>query len=214
MRKRPTQPTTEQIIAAAPEVIIPAEYTMKGQGKPGKPKKLMGRKSDTPGSWFTEEKRIEAVTAYAIYGNIPRVSEITKVAQHTLRAWRRQEWWNELIQRVRIEKDEELDSKFSAIIEKTLDKVIESVEEGNSVYDLKRGQLVKVPISAKEGAEVINKIVDKRQLLRGLPTRRTENTSKDVQERLKMLAKEFEKIVKGRTPITIEEGEITDVVEV
>jgi len=210
---RKKQPTTEDILNKCPEVVEVPKHILLGIGKGGKPKKLMGRKTNKPNSWFTEEKRIEVVTAYAVYGNAKRVEEITGVSSNTIRQWKHSDWWEEVIQRVRIEKDDELDAKFSNIIDKTLERIADSVENGDYIYDTKRGQLVRRPIYAKEGAEILSKIVDKRQLLRGLPTKRIENSSKEIQIRLQTLAAEFEKMVKGNKTLDISDAEYVEVVD-
>lgn len=164
---------------------------------------------------FPEEKRVEAAAIYATTGSLPRTAELTGVPVGTLQYWRKQEDFQALLREVWAENNEKVDAKFTAIIEKALEGVLDRLENGD--YKLTaRGELKRVPISAKDLSLVQAINVDKRQLLRGLPTSRSA-TGTTVEEktvsRLEKLAETFENLAKfGRQPRVIE-AEVVEVIE-
>jgi len=177
-----------------PEVLEPKYF-------PTKPTKRERRKlqKHAPGQWWPEEMRIAAVTAYAATGSLKRASEISRVTYGTIKRWKTEDWWAEMLSRVRQEKDEELDAKFTKIVDKTLDTIEDRLTNGELVYDTKRGTIVKVPVSTRDAVKVAALAVEKRQLLRGAPTSRTEHIkSSEVKDKLQSLAEEFKKFVKAR----------------
>lgn len=157
-------------------------------------RKKLGRLKN---SWYPPEKRIEVATlVVAGVTNATHIEEITKIPAATVRDWKRQEWWGDLIDRIRYEKDEELDPKFTKIIEKTLDRITESLEEGDD-HITKDGDVIKKKVSGKDAAQIMKLTVHERQLLRGKPTSRVEQLSK--KDTLKELAEEFRKFAGAKT---------------
>ena len=156
---------------------------------------------------FPEEHKVEAASVYAVTGSLQRTSELTGVPERTLQSWRQTEWFQNLLREIWAENNEKIDAKFTAIIEKSLDQVIDRLDNGD--YHVTRdGKLVRKPISAKELSLVQAINVDKRQLLRGLPTSRSEAGQSGAEKtvsRLEKLAETFEQLAKhGRRPKTLE----------
>lgn len=156
---------------------------------------------------YPEEKKIEAVTLYAATGHFGRTSDISGIPEDTLRKWRKQEWFQALLIEIRTENNEKLDSKFTEIVERSLDQLVDRVEKGD-YHVLRDGSLVRKPISAKDLSLVAAINVDKRQLLRGEPTSRSESVG-SVEEkavgRLEKLAETFENLARfGRQPKVID----------
>jgi hypothetical protein len=165
---------------------------------------------------YPEEKRIEAVTVYAATGHFGRTSELTKVPEGTIRAWRKQEWFLELLREVRAENNDKIDSKFTEIVERSLDQLVDRVEHGD-YHVLRDGSLIRKPVNAKDLSLVAAINVDKRQLLRGEPTSRSESVGSADEKavgRLEKLAETFENLAKfGRQPKTIEQIEDARLIE-
>lgn len=165
---------------------------------------------------YPEEKRIEAVTIYAATGNFGITAELSKVPETTIRSWRREEWFSDLLNEIRQENNDKIDQKFNDIIDGALDQLQDRVINGDHKV-LKDGKIVRVPINARDLSIVAAINVDKRQLLRGLPTSRSESTSKieDKQvDRLERLAETFENLARfGRQPKIID-LEVQDAVQI
>lgn len=154
-------------------------------------------KAQTKRGWFPPEKRVEVVTAYcAGMTNASDLEELTKVPAGTIRVWKTREWWHDLVERIHVEKDAELDAKFTKIIDKTLNRIVTAIDEGDT-HLTKTGQLVKVPVKARDAAMISAMMVDKRNLLRGKPTSRTEKISDS--DRLTKLAADFRKFAGAKT---------------
>lgn len=156
---------------------------------------------------FPEEKRIEVVTLFAATGNLENTSELSGVPVQTIRAWRKADWFYELLREVRNENNAVLDAKFTQIVDKSLDQIVDRIENGDSVLT-RDGELVKKPMSGKDLSLVAAINVDKRQLLRGEPTSRSESlggVEAQAVGRLEKLAETFENLARlGRVPKTHE----------
>jgi hypothetical protein len=165
---------------------------------------------------YPEDKRIEAAAIYAATGHLGRTSELTKIPESILSGWRRQDWFQALLREIWQENNEKIDAKSTEIISKSLDAVIDRLDNGD-FHVTRDGKLMRKPINAKELSLVHAINVDKRQLLRGLPTSRSESGSGEAQktvDRLEKLAETFENLAKfGRKPRTIEATE-AEVIEI
>lgn len=194
-------------------------FTFRGQNillskQQGKPKQGLIAKGIEKGM-YPEEKKIEAAAVYAATGSMIRVEEVTGVPMSTLKSWRASEDFQILLREVWEENNERIDAKFTEIIQKSLDQVIDRLDNGDFIVT-RTGQLVRKPISAKELSLVQAINVDKRQLLRGLPTSRSESgngASEKTVVRLEKLAETFKNLAQyGRDPkvIDIEVVEVKD----
>lgn len=166
---------------------------------------------------YPETMKLKAVTVYAATGNLEKVSEIAGVPVSTVKAWRGTDWFQGMLREVWDENNEKIDAKFTEIVEKSLDAVLDRLENGD-VRVLKDGEIVRVPISAKDLSLVSAINVDKRQLLRGLPTSRSESVgaaSDRTVDRLEKLAETFESLAKfGRKVETLDITEAQEVLDV
>ena len=115
------------------------------------------------------------------------VSAVVDVPLPTLRQWKLQPWWKEIEEEIRREDEYELDAKLSKIIDRSLDAVVERVENGE--FRIVNGKVVRVPASLKDVHRVAVDLVDKRQLIRGKPTSRVEKT--ETQDTMLRLAEQF-----------------------
>lgn len=158
----------------------------------GRPRKEARHKAE----WHPEEKRIEACTLFAATGSITKTAALCKVPAGTVRRWKDEDWWDEISQRIRREENESTDKKFSTIVDKALSKIEERIENGDYVYDIKKGVAVPVPVGARDLAIVTGTLFDKRQLLRGEATKISKNVN--TEEHLNQLAERFIQAVKKR----------------
>lgn len=181
----------------------------------GAPKKGLVAKGIAKGM-FPDEKKIEAATIYAVTGSLPRAAELSGVPIQTLRSWRAQEDFQALLREVWEENNEKIDAQYTDIIEKTLVQLLDRLNNGDHRIS-PLGAVVRVPISAKDLQGIQASTVDKRQLLRGLPTSRSESgvsVKETTVKRLEQLAETFESLARlGRKPRVIEvtEAEIIQI---
>lgn len=195
-------------LSIVPEEVDPKKYVRKNNGA-GR-QKHRDRPENKRHGWYSDSKKMEAACTYAVTGNARRVSEICKVPEGTVRAWKTTEWWHEIMSRIQQEQNDELDSKLTRLVDKAVDEINDRLENGDFVYNTKMDKLIRKPIGAKDLSIVAAVTVDKRQLLRGQPTSRVEKVSEN--EKLMRLQAEFKKfaLAKEVTSVaeTIEEEQI------
>ena len=140
-------------------------------------------------SQYTDAKKVEVVTTYLALGKVPMVEAVTGVSRHTIRQWKLQPWWQEMVDTIQTESDQELDSKLSKIIDRSLDAVNERLEGGEFILDSKTGTVKRVPVKLKDVHRVAVDLLDKRDLLRIKPQEKVEQAATiDI---LKKLAGQF-----------------------
>ena len=144
------------------------------------------------GHW-KESKRIEAVTTYLSTGNLTETGRMTGVPLKTLEQWKKSDWWKEMEKRIRSDEDQQMDAKLTKIIDRTLEKLVDSIENGEHIYDQRTGQVKRMPAKMRDLNNAFNTILDKRQLIRKQPTKIIEQTTTAVQ--LQNLAESFAKFV-------------------
>jgi len=204
--------TTEDVLAKAPEVIVvplggsTAPFEKK-RGRPvgslslsevGKARMAKRRKQ------HSEEDRIKAATVYAITGKASETERITGIPALTIRQWKTKEWWPRIIERIREEKDDEFDVKFTQIVDKTVTQLNDRLDNGDYVYDNHTGQLIRQPIKGKDLGVITSIYVDKRELLRGKATVTLDQAS--MKDRLDRIADDVRRLAAGSANII--EGEI------
>lgn len=158
---------------------------------------------------FPEIKRVEAATTYAVTGSAPHVAELTGIPEATIRSWRKQEWFQAILKEVWSENNELLNTKLTNSIQKAQDLLDDRLDNGDTKV-LKDGTLVRVPISGKDLSLITAINFDKRQILRGEPTSRSETVGpgEKVVSKLEQLAETFKALAnKTRKPL---EGEVVD----
>lgn len=153
-------------------------------------------------SW-NEGKRIDAVTTWLITGNLTATAAVVGVPHVTLKLWKKQPWWNELVVDIQTESDQELDAKLAKRIAKSLEIVNDRLENGDFQYDPKTGQFVRKPVSVKDGWKVASEMIDKRWILRKMPQSQVDQAA--VGDILKNLAKEFADMARKRVKSSTEE---------
>ena len=162
-------------------------------------------------STWPMEVKIGVVTRYLAIGNLSLVAATTGLDHGLLRNWKMQPWWKEVEAQIRATENLQLDTKISKIVDKSLDAVLDRVENGDFIYDNKTGDIKRKPANMRDIAKVSTEMITKRELLRGNATSRNETPQASVAEQLKSLAIEFARWNnKGKTVETID----ADIVEV
>lgn len=155
------------------------------------------------GPQWDDKKKVEVVTTYLAVSKLPLVEAVTGVPVNTLRAWKYQPWWDELVSEIQREDDHELDAKLAKIVDKSLSVVLDRIENGDFILNSKTGEVTRIPLKAKDVHRVSIDMIDKRQLIRN----RKENIKVEVSsvdDYLKKLAAQFTEFVKKQLPKTYE----------
>ena len=148
--------------------------------------------------FYSEKKKIEAITIFAVTGNIAEVERLTGVTRYIFKTWQREPWFHEALDELRNENDHQFDAAFTSIIDKLIGAINDRVANGDHVV-LRNGEIIRKPVSLRDVIGAMMITIDKRQLLRGRPTSRTESVS--VENRLEKLVSHFETLAKKGRPI-------------
>lgn len=155
----------------------------------------LGYEGDIP-----PDQVVHSIATYLALGTAKALQEQTGTSYDQLAAWKAAGWYPKIVDMLRAEQDAKLDAKLSDVIDKSLDAVIDRLENGD--YQFTKLGLARVPISASVATKLLGTVYDKRQLVRGEATKivREEKTGlQQLQEVLKAIAKEKrpEKVIPG-----------------
>ena len=165
-----------------------------------------------PGKHWSQQQKIETVLTYLATGSETKTAAATGVPKATLHIWRYQPWWKELVVQLQEEKDDSINADVAKIIEKSMATVADRLEHGDFGFNQKTGEIFRKPVNLKDAHKVAVDMIDKRNLLNGKPTSRTESVSANNQ--LEFLAKkfaEFATMTKQDLNRAINQDEIIDV---
>lgn len=138
---------------------------------------------------WNDGKKAEVVASYLVLGNATMVEAVTGVPTGTIRWWKTQPWWGDLVSQIQQESDVELSSKLKTRVEKVLEVVEDRLQNGDFFFDQRTGEFIRKPVSLKDTWKVGREMIDVRMMLR----RQREQTvdQKAVSDILGGLAKEF-----------------------
>lgn len=154
---------------------------------------------------YTPEDKIKACTAYIVTGKATKAQKLCGVTADTIRQWKNKaHWWPDLVQLLRKQKQDEMDGSITGILHQAIDIVGERLTHGEEVV-LKDGTVVHKMPSMKDVVWALGVLFDKRQLLRGEATSRTEKVS--TSETLNTIKKQFEEMAAQLNAKTID-GEV------
>jgi len=131
---------------------------------------------------------------FMVHGSLTKTSKACGIPLTTLFDWKQSEWWPELSEQIRSEKESEFQPGLSRIITSAIREIEDRLEHGDvRLVKTKPGHEQKrVPISAKDATMVAAISYDKLRLSLNLPTSIT-TTQKNLAE----LSEEFRNIAKN-----------------
>ena len=160
----------------------------------------------TEGKYSAKEK-LYAMCAWLVFGNNSKASQHSGIPAGTISGFKKQEWWNTILDEIRKDKQGELDIALTGVIHKAADVMADRLENGD-MKPLKNKdgefQYVSHPVTARDAAQVAALMSDRRALMRGDPTSRIERSTQDT---LNDLSEQFKKFAKAKQV----DGEVVDV---
>ncbi len=154
----------------------------------------------SPKSPYSPEQKVSAAQAYLITGTSVQAQKYCGVKADIIRDWKsKSTWWGELFQQVKKQKNDELEATLTQIMDSSLGQLADRLDDGDYKVQ-KDGSILRVPMGGKEIAIVLSIMYDKRALLRGDVTSRTEKKESNA---MVLLQEKFEDIAKqlNATPI-------------
>lgn len=166
-------------------------------------------------SEFTAEDRVFFAMTWIHAGEnsalaAERIARVTgrEMDGSTIRQWKRRPWWTTAISAAKKYLQQELDTRYTALIHLTEKEMVDRVKNGDSRLT-KDGDIVKVPVTLRDlvGAHAI--IAEQRARIRGTGQKEAAATGLDLAMKLaEMLQQQGEKKIASSIP-----GEYEDVSE-
>ena len=116
-------------------------------------------------SQYTDEIRRQVIAEYVVSGNAKRVAESVNIPRQTVDQWLKTQWGVELISAIRHEKQDQLISGFTNIIDTALESVSERLSTGDYAGLDENGDTLYKPISARDSILIAAVSTDKMRLL-------------------------------------------------
>lgn len=167
--------------------------------------KVSRRKPADKHARYSDSQKVEACKLWMVIGNNVTVAAALGINIETLKAWKTQNWWKDMVEDLRHEDSIKLSARLKSIAEKSFTLVEDRLENGDYIYDQKTGAMKRKPMMGKDVARIATDFVDKAIKLDAKP--QTEESA--VVGRLEDLAKRFEELAKKKQPI-----QVTDVITI
>jgi hypothetical protein len=155
------------------------------------------RKKSGTREWWSDNQRIEAVTAYLACGSPTQVCVALGIPLPTFNRWKTSTWFKELVEQLRNEDTLKLDAKLTRIVEKSLVQIEDRLDNGNHNYNPRSGAYDRVPVKLADITKAAASLMEKQAKLREIPERA--EIDKTIDARLAKLGEEFTKFSKAKT---------------
>jgi len=137
---------------------------------------------------YTTEEKHAAVVMYYVEGNFESAARKLNMSGRTLSSWATKDWWLDIADQVAKECEDKIRANYDKIIELSQGEVIDRLEKGDT-HVRPNGEILRVPIKAKDAAVISAVSYDKRRISLNLPTSISGNVGTTKQ--LESLAKQF-----------------------
>lgn len=150
------------------------------------------------GGMWSDTKKQQAAVLYVSGMPLTQIAVELNVPHETIKNWRYSDWFMDIVEDLKSEDKQKLDAKLTKILDKTLETIMDRLENGEYIYDQKTGKVKQAPIKLRDATVAFNTVMDKRQLIRKEPTKIVEqgNTAKQLAD----LAQQFASFVSGQPP--------------
>ncbi len=146
----------------------------------------------------------QAVALYLTNGSLAAVARELGTTVYELQKLAKTQWWTDEIGHLRRVEQATLDTSLSEILGLALTKLVTAMTNGEEAVTSEGVPYMK-PVSAAVLCKIADTVFDKRQLIRGLPTSVSNESSK-----LSELAAKLEELGRSQAARTIEAAPIAD----
>lgn len=147
--------------------------------------------------WWSDNQRIEAVTAYLACGSPSQVCVALGIPASTFQRWRVSTWFKELVEQLRNEETLKLDAKLTRIVEKSLTQIEDRLDNGNHNYNPRTGKYDRIPAKLADITKAASSLLERQAKIREVPDKA--EVDKTIDARLAKLGEEFSKFAKAKT---------------
>jgi hypothetical protein len=137
--------------------------------------------------------KIHAASCFMLSGTVSGAARLSGLDQRLISAWKKDAlWWDPVLAAIKHEKQDELDSKFTALIHDAADALSDRLKNGEEVVT--KDGIIKKKLGGRDISMMLNTLYNNRAMLRGDPTSITRKESSD--DVMQGLRKEFASIAK------------------
>jgi hypothetical protein len=158
--------------------------------KPNKPK---GRTN------FTDHQKMEAVKLWLACGSPTAVGAALGINRRTIHIWMNSDWWKRVTEEIRTEGKFVLSKKLRAIVDKSIDILMDRMENGDFVFNRDTGEVIRKPLAAKDAHKIASDFIDKAEKL----DEPLKQNNTHVEDRLTQLADAFSRFASKTTKIEV-----------
>lgn len=137
---------------------------------------------------YSQTEREAAVAAYVCKGTFTGAERITGIPAATLRAWKHRDpaWWEEVTERIRRDYAAEHEAIIRDTMFVSLEQLNDRVQNGDPVLD-KEGNLIRVPVKARDLVIAAGTMFDKLRVILGQPTSYSAKADATAEDKLASL---------------------------
>ncbi len=157
--------------------------------------------------------KVEVVKTYLALGaNLTLTSSATGVPLRTLHLWKSSTWWKNLVNEIKKVEKLELSAKTKAILDRSLDQIIDRLDNGDIILNQKTGTIERKKLSARDLNQITKDIMDRKLILDRAFEEKVVEVDKG--DRLAALAERFANLAEATLENTKKRPvvEVTDVV--
>jgi hypothetical protein len=149
---------------------------------------------------WPDKVRKKVVRTWLQTGNLEVTAKLCKIPYDTVHNWRyRQQWWKDLVDQFQDEADVAMAGRIKKLLGKSVEQLEDRIENGDSILDSKTGDVIKVPLKARDLTNTVKVLSDREDILIGRQVKEATQTEQ-ITDKLAMLAKEFAKFSNKGTP--------------
>lgn len=152
---------------------------------------------------YTNKQKLTAVTTMVATGSLIAASQESGIQYPYLKVLAKTEWWKETIKDMRAEADELLDTDMSEIINSGMVEIKDRLKNGDWMWNSKENKFIRKKLKSTDALKITTSMMDQRNVMRGKPTRITENNN-NITDRLNKLALEFADFNKAKKAKPVE----------
>ncbi len=141
------------------------------------------------GNKFTETQRFKVVALYKLLGSQDLVSQNTGISISTIKNWKSQDWWKEMEYELTQTDRIQTSVSLQKIRDKAISEVMDRLESGDYIYDMKTGEIKRKPINAAVVNKILQDSIDKSVLITKLNQQdKLVSSNEKVVDRLQLIA--------------------------
>lgn len=139
----------------------------------------------TAANIYTNEDRKKFAQLYVFYGSVATIAQLPDIPdywkQSTMYGWLKSDWWPSFYAEAKREYAELVEARLSDVVEKATTQLLDRIQNGDWKED-KKGNLHRVPVSAKDLNTIVKESVQQIRTLQNKPNKVTVSAKVDLRQ--------------------------------